>query len=134
VDPVNALSLAIADEPDIELAVVFGSIAQGRARRESDVDVGVLGDLSNARLSTLAVHLSRVARRQVDLIALDQAPPLLRFEVARTGQLLFERQPSLWTNFKVRAMVDWWDWAPYARRFAAAAAVRLRAGADDGAA
>ena len=35
--------------------------------------------------------------------------------------LLFEKEDGDWTEFKVRAMVDWWDWAPYARMFAAAA-------------
>jgi hypothetical protein len=61
----------------------------------------------------------------VDLVLLDTAPPLLRFEIARGGVLLLERSPGLWSDFRARAMVDWWDWAPMARRFAAAAMTRL---------
>ena len=35
-------------------------------------------------------------------------------------------EPGLWTHFKARAMVDWWDWAPTARKIHRAAMQRLR--------
>jgi predicted nucleotidyltransferase len=111
-------------DPEVQLAVVFGSAARRRLTRRSDLDVGVLG-VSRSRLSALAVALSRIAGREVDLIPLDTAPPLLRFEIARDGVLLLERTGNLWSDFRARAMVDWWDWAPVARRFAAAAMTRL---------
>ena len=56
----------------------------------------------------------------------DDAPPLLRFEIAREGVLLFQRDDHLWTDFKARAMVDWWDWAPTHRMIAAGVVRRLR--------
>jgi predicted nucleotidyltransferase len=46
---VNASELALAFHPavarwpDLRLVVVFGSVATGKARPDSDVDVGVLG-------------------------------------------------------------------------------------------
>jgi hypothetical protein len=40
--------------------------------------------------------------------------------------LLFERREGLWVDFKTKAMVDWWDWAPYARRIHRGVAARLR--------
>jgi hypothetical protein len=46
--------------------------------------------------------------------------------------VLLEREPHLWTDFKARAMVDWWDWAPLARRLAESAATRLRSQIDHG--
>ena len=64
-------------------------------------------------------------RRTVDLVTLNTAPPLLRFEVARDGEVLSAREAQAWTDFKAQTMVDWWDWAPTARRMHAAAA-RLR--------
>jgi predicted nucleotidyltransferase len=106
--------------------VVFGSVARKTGRPDSDLDIGVRGIESPARLASLAVTLSRVAGREVDLIRLDTAPPLLRFEIARDGVVLLQREPDLWPDFRARAMVDWWDWAPLARRFAKAAGTRLR--------
>jgi hypothetical protein len=61
----------------------------------------------------------------VDLVPLDESPPLLRFEIARDGKVLVERKPHAWSDFRARAMLDWWDWAPIARRIHAAAATRL---------
>jgi predicted nucleotidyltransferase len=122
-----ALRRAIDDRTDVQLAVLFGSAARGAEFRDSDVDVCVLGP-APAGLSALRVTLERATGRAVDLIDLRAAPPLLRFEIARDGQVLVERVPHLWSDFKARAMVDWWEWAPLARRFHRQAVARLRSG------
>ena len=83
-----------------------------------------VGDLPNT-----AVQLARAAGREVDLVDLTSAPPLLRMEIARDGVLLFARPSHLWADFKGQALSDWWDWAPLARRFGAAAMARLGVGA-----
>ncbi len=123
-EPLDALRSALEADPAVQLAVLFGSAARGALTRRSDLDIGVTG-VPPSRLPALAVTLARAAGREVDLIPLDSTPPLLRFEIARGGVLLLERSPNLWSDFRARAMVDWWDWAPLARRFAAAAMARL---------
>jgi uncharacterized protein len=125
-DPVAAVVATLEAEPSVRLAVLFGSAARGTFASTSDIDVGVIGP-DVGRLPSLAVTLERASGRTVDLTALEQAPPLLRFEIARDGRVLLERTPHLWSDFKARAMIDWWDWAPFARRFQQAAAARLRA-------
>jgi uncharacterized protein YutE (UPF0331/DUF86 family)/predicted nucleotidyltransferase len=108
--------------PGLSLAVLFGSAARGEAGRRSDLDVGVLFAEGGKDPSGLEVALSRAAGRAVDLVRLDSAPPLLRFEIARDGRVLVEIAPHAWADFRARAMVDWWDWAPTARMLHAAAA------------
>jgi predicted nucleotidyltransferase len=121
------LTKALEEFPDVELAVTFGSAARGEATRKSDVDIGVqLKEKSLEVLRRLEVLLGRAVGREVDLVSLDESPPLLRFEIARDGKLLLERKPHAWADFRARAMVDWWDWAPLARRINAAAAARLK--------
>lgn len=113
--------------PAVRLAVLFGSMARGEAGAGSDVDLGVLLDPDTAALRfEVEAELGRAAGREVDLVFLSQAPPLLRFEISRDGRLLFEREDGLWTGFQARAMVDWWDWAPYHRLFTKAAVEGLR--------
>lgn len=131
-DSLGDLKAALFAEPDVQLAVVFGSAARGALNRRSDLDVGVMGLRSTARPAALAVTLARIAGRHVDLVQLETAPPLLRFEIARDGVVILEREPHLWSDFKARAMVDWWEWAPLARRFAEAAMARLESQAGDG--
>lgn len=124
----ESLRRRAGEQASSALVVVFGSTVRGTAHRGSDVDLGAIlePDTPEARLR-LEVDLGRAAGRPVDLIFLDDAPPLLRFEIAREGVVLLERRPFLWADFKAKAMRDWWDWAPYARRIQAAAVARLRA-------
>jgi predicted nucleotidyltransferase len=113
--------------PELKLAVLFGSTARGKARPKSDVDLGILLDPYSAELRfRVEADLGRAAGRPVDVILLDDAPPLLRFEIAREGILLFQREDHLWTDFKAKAMVDWWDWAPTHRMIAAGVVRSLR--------
>jgi len=126
-DLVDRLRSRIASLPAVRLAVLFGSNARGEARPRSDVDLAVLLDPDGSALRCqVEAELGRAAEREVDVIFLAEAPPLLRFEISRDGVLLFEKEDGVWTDFKVRAMVDWWDWAPYSRMFTAAAVRRLR--------
>lgn len=121
----DTLAEALAAETDVRLAVLFGSEARGEAGVNSDLDVAVVGPDASA-LPLLALKLTRAMGREVDLVEMPTAPPLLRFQIAREGRVLVERQRYLWSDVKARAMVDWWDWAPTARIFHAAAARRLR--------
>jgi hypothetical protein len=80
----------------------------------------------------LRVALERADGRTIDLVCLDLAPPLLRFEIARGGVVLVERDPHGWAEFRAHAMIDWWDWAPTARLMHRMMAARLRAEAEHG--
>jgi predicted nucleotidyltransferase len=112
----------------VKLAVLFGSRARGAEPEASDFDVGVwLVDPSRDEWTRVERALRQAAGRPVALIDLTEAPPRLRFEIARDGRVIVEREPALWADFKARAMIDWWDWAPTARMIHAAAAARLRA-------
>ncbi len=113
--------------PRVELAVLFGSAASGRAHATSDVDIAVFAPGSTVdERRDIDVALMRCSTRPVDVIFLNDAPPLLRFEVARDGHLIFERTAGSWVRERARAMIDWWDWAPIARRMGRAAIARLR--------
>jgi predicted nucleotidyltransferase len=128
----ESLRRVLEATPGVRLAVLFGSTVRDTATDRSDLDVGVRFEGNAHASSSLEVELSRVSRRRVDLIDLDEAPPLLRFEIAREGRLLVEPVPYAWTDFKARAMVDWWDWAPLARMLHAAALRRVREGVARG--
>ncbi|HSC28329.1 MAG TPA: nucleotidyltransferase domain-containing protein [Vicinamibacterales bacterium] len=124
---IEQLRAASARMPDVDLVVLYGSTAAGTAHPASDVDVAVgVSDATPDRRRQIEVAFLRTSASPVDVLFLDEAPPQVRFEVARTGSLVFERIPGLWVRERVRAMVDWWDWAPIARRLHAAGVSRLR--------
>ena len=130
-DVVPVLRRALIEEDGIELAVIFGSHASGRATAESDVDLGIrwAKALSLPERNAVLDRLERAVRASVDCIVLDEATPLLRMEIARNGLLLRAPDPAEWPAFCARAMLDWWDFAPYAQRMHRAARARLEANA-----
>lgn len=116
-----------ASLPEVRLAVLFGSMARGKATRRSDVDLGISVEPDTPAVrSNVRAELERAAGRSLDVVFLEEAPPLLRFEISKDGVLLFQKEDHLWTDFKTRAMVDWWDWAPIAKRIEEEAIRRLR--------
>lgn len=124
---VDSLRRALTAFPEVRLAVVFGSAARGRSTARSDVDVGVrLAEGSGTTLWEIEGTLGEALSRPIDLVDLRRAPPLLRFEIARHGRPVLEREEGEWKRFRVRALLDWWDWAPTARRLHRIAARRLR--------
>jgi len=79
-------------------AYLFGSFAEGRAHRESDVDIGVLLDraiyaLANerfeARLRLIGELGHFLARNDVDLVILNDAPPELGARIVTEGVRVF---------------------------------------------
>ena len=106
----------IADTlPDLELLVLFGSQASGRATRRSDVDVAIScagpADLDAAYLALAP----RIGSDRLDLVDLRRAGPLLAFQIARHGVLLFERRPGAFREFQSLASRRYCDTAKLRR-------------------
>ncbi len=115
----EAMAERLADlgqvEPAVEVVVLFGSTAKGRARPRSDVDIAVRGD-GPADLDALYLILApRVGTDRLDLVDLRRAGPLLAFEVARHGRLLFERAPGAFRSFQALASRRYCDTAKLRR-------------------
>ena len=86
--------------PSVELVVLFGSVARGRSRPDSDVDVAVRCD-GPADLDALYLLLApRLATTLLDLVDLRRTGSLLAFQVARHGRLLYERDPGAFRSFQ----------------------------------
>jgi predicted nucleotidyltransferase len=129
---IESLTRAIERIPGVRLAVLFGSAARGDPSTDSDIDIGVSMNDGSDCSPTLRVALERATGRTIDLVCLDLAPPLLRFEIARDGVVLVSREPHDWPEFRAHAMIDWWDWAPTARMMHQTMTARLKAEAEHG--
>lgn len=108
----------LASEPKVLLAYLFGSVALGRADRLSDVDVAVLMDWEcddQERFDTrldLMRRLARFSSRSVDVIALNDADPILAHEVVGQGVLLFCRNEEALVSFSSRTYRLYFDYKP----------------------
>jgi predicted nucleotidyltransferase len=93
---------ALRSGPPLRLAMLFGSTAKGTERIDSDIDIGIVPEdpeLSLTEELMLQTDLSRVSGRQVDLVRLDRASTLLRWQVVRYGRALVEAKPFATARF-----------------------------------
>lgn len=91
----SALAKALAERvPGLVSAYLFGSVAEGRAHRDSDVDVGLLlardvyprpRDRFEVRLR-LSDRLRVAVGREVDVVILNDTPPTLARRIMTAGQ------------------------------------------------
>jgi predicted nucleotidyltransferase len=108
----------IAHQPAIRLAIVFGSIAAGRATAASDLDLAVAAarPLSAEEKSGLVASLAEATGRPVDLVDLATANAPLLGRVLSTGRVLLNLDPGLYAEFIKRAIYDDADLAPHRQR------------------
>lgn len=106
----------------VELAYQFGSSVQGRTGPMSDLDVAVLASPSVKQEEYLKLQVDLLCALDavfpaspVDLVLLNQAAPLLCYEVIREGRLLFAKDEPIRIAFEQRVLQEYLDTA-YLRR------------------
>jgi predicted nucleotidyltransferase len=93
---VEALARDVEKTDGLVSAYLFGSVASGRAHRESDLDLGLLLDRTKYPTGTdrfelrlrLLGRLQKVSGRTIDLVILNDAAPHLARHVMTTGHRL----------------------------------------------
>jgi predicted nucleotidyltransferase len=96
------LRAALRTEPNVRLAVLFGSQATGDATNRSDIDILVgLSDASAARVAELTGRLERRLDRDVQLVRLRDAEddPSLMADALDKGRVLVDRERR-WAELK----------------------------------
>jgi predicted nucleotidyltransferase len=105
-------------------AYLFGSIAEGRAHRESDVDVGVLldravypraADRFDVRLRCVGL-LSAAVGRDTDVVILNDAPPQLARHILAAGDRLLLNDAAVDHEFRRTTLSRAADLEPFLRR------------------
>jgi uncharacterized protein len=131
---VAILSKLLAPETDVGFAYLFGSLAKGRPRAASDVDVAVhlgAGESPSARLDRgleLEARLEEALGRTVQVVVLNDAPLELRFNVLHHGIPLHARDPLARTRFFVETARRYYDMAPARDLFRRRQTDRIRQG------
>lgn len=114
----HVLRAALRTEPNVRLAVLFGSTAKGDDDEGSDIDMlVVLEDSSVGRFVALTERLSGVLGRDVQLVRLADAEnvPVLMADVVEQGRVLVDRDNG-WTALRDAAS-KWQRLARRAERF-----------------
>lgn len=113
----NRIREALILHGGIRLAILFGSLAQGRATPESDLDLAVLMEapLSAETKMALIDDLSQAVGRPVDLIDLRTTGESVLGQVLKHGVRLLGSD-SDYAELIKRHLFDEADFMPYRRR------------------
>lgn len=91
----NLVETILRDFPDAQAIYLYGSVARGEQRPDSDIDLAVLLPRERARsageLTMRETHLGleRLARRSVDLVNLRLASSVLQNQIVSTGNCIY---------------------------------------------
>jgi hypothetical protein len=95
-DVVEKLKGHLLSRKDISFAFLFGSQVPGKTFRESDVDIAIhfRERYSFETVKLLWSELEGIIRKDVDLLVLNTAPPLIGYTAIRGKALAINDQPA----------------------------------------
>lgn len=92
---------------------LFGSQAKQKGHGGSDVDIAVLYEEDKVpdfrNQLELRDTLSGILKKEVDLVFLNRANPILKHQILKYGALLLNHHPSLVNRFFVRTLMEYDD-------------------------
>ncbi|MEM1944772.1 MAG: nucleotidyltransferase domain-containing protein [Nitrososphaerota archaeon] len=108
-------------ETDVLAAYLFGSHSRGSPTFESDLDIAVLLRETPQKLLDHFLHLlnklSEVLGDKVDLVILNTAPPLLKYQIIRWGRPIYSRDERARTLFEARTTSEYLDFSRAIKRY-----------------
>ena len=116
----DALRGVLASFPEVSLAVLFGSMASGRARADSDLDIAVAAKcaLSVAQKIALTQALAEKTGRPIDLVDLKTVPEPLLGQIVQHGRRLMGSDTQF-GELIYRHLMEQADFIPYQNRMLA---------------
>ncbi|SHK23510.1 type VII toxin-antitoxin system MntA family adenylyltransferase antitoxin [Paramaledivibacter caminithermalis] len=113
---INRLIKILKKNNKIIMAYVFGSIVKGNETKDSDIDIAIYiskGEIDAFEYLSLKRELMDVSSKEVDIVILNDANPLIKQEIFRDGKKLFSRDKELESNFIVHSLFEYEDMKKY---------------------
>jgi predicted nucleotidyltransferase len=120
-DFLKQLKIYFQPTEDVLFAFLFGSHANGKVYKESDVDVAVYlqEGYSLGTVKKIWADIEAIVRKDVDLIILNTAPPLIA-QAALRGKSIVIKDHALYLNYLLETsgeaedfsilLQDMWQW------------------------
>jgi len=113
----DLLRTVLTDFPQVEQAILFGSVAKGQARADSDLDIAVSAQnaLTTNEKMDLITSLALQTGRPIDLIDLKVATEPLLGQILQHGRRLLGSDTG-YAQLITRHVMDRADFLPYRDR------------------
>ena len=101
-------------------AYLFGSAVKKKGKKPKDIDIAILLDEVYAKAFLLPSFISGLEKTLgcgVDVVVLNRAGEVVKYEVRRNGTLVFERSPELRKKFEIQSRKTYEDFLFLHRRY-----------------
>lgn len=114
IDLIEIVKQRLTADERVKLAVLFGSLARGRAKPTSDIDIGVAyaGQLTLDEKIDLGQKLSAATGREVDVVDLRRVEGVLLQQILNCRVTLVRREPELMGNLIAKRVTEEADFMP----------------------
>ncbi len=114
----------------IDLMILFGSRATGKMHAQSDTDIALFSKSTRLRDEHVRLYgeMEDLLHEEIDVTILDlETDPVLLLEIYQKGKCLYESEPGLFFEQKIRAFKIFEDTEPLRRFRDQALAQRIKA-------
>ena len=110
----RAIDQVFPDFPNVVAIYLFGSVARGTPRADSDLDLALVTTepLSPKQKLDMYAALTKYGLDRIDLVVLDGTDIVVRFEAVTANRLLYAREGFDHGSFFSRAIREYLDFEP----------------------
>ncbi len=83
----------------LQLVLLFGSFPLGKTHKQSDIDLAFLFDKPVDILELTNRVIRLLHADNIDVVDLRRASSLLKFSIAKTAKVLYEKSPGIFNEF-----------------------------------
>jgi len=116
----HILSSICARHKAIAASYLFGSVAKGDKKKPGDIDIAVLIERTHLQtfpIPSLISEFEKAVDCRVDVVVLNRADEILKYEVRRSGKLIFERSPELRKKVEIQGRKSYEDFLYLHKRY-----------------
>jgi uncharacterized protein len=119
-DIANAVFSICERHKAIAASYLFGSVVKGNKKEPGDIDIAVLLDkchLQSFPIPSLISEFEKAVDCRVDVVVLNRADEILKYEVRRSGKLIFERSPGISKKVEIQGRKSYEDFLHLHKRY-----------------
>ena len=115
----HTVSSICARHKPIIASYIFGSVVKGK-EEPGDIDIAVLlerAHLQSFSIPSLISEFEKAVGCRVDVVVLNRAGEILKYEVRRSGKLIFERSPDIRKRVEIQGRKSYEDFLSLHKRY-----------------
>lgn len=111
-EPILKTKDILEKDGNVVFAVLFGSAASGKMRRDSDIDIGIFFKRppTGLKLLSLMNAFSNTAGKDVHVVVLNSASAFLRHQVMKNRVVLAKKDDAAYTRFREKTISDYQEY------------------------